>query len=95
MLVVKILLSVCLILLGSAFAALNAGTVNLNYYFGELDLPFALVAIALIAIGVVLGAVVVGFKLLRLRRDNFMLRRQVKQLSGEPMPPRTTSLGQQ
>jgi putative membrane protein len=95
MLVVKILLSVCLILLGSAFAALNAGSVHLDYYFGQMDLPFALVAIFLLSVGVLVGALVVGFKLLRLRRDNFKLRRQVKQLSGEPITPGNTFLGQQ
>ncbi len=92
MLVIKLILFICLILLGSAFAALNSGNVHLNYYFGELDLPFALVAIALLSMGVLLGVLVVSIKMLRLRRDNFMMRRQVKQLSGEPIKPHTTSL---
>ncbi len=92
MLVIKLLLFICVLLLGSAFAALNSGNVHLNYYFGGMDLPFALVAVILLAIGALLGVLVTGIKILRLKRDNFRMRLQLKAVSKESTEPETNSL---
>ncbi len=83
MLVIKMLSLLCLILLGLSFAVLNSGSVHLNYYFGELDLPFALVTIVILCTGALLGLLSAGFRILRLKRENSKLQRELKLMSRE------------
>lgn len=64
--------------IGLAFAVLNAGTVELNYYLGTLSMPLALLLVIVLLIGALLGgAASVGF-VLHQRREN---RRLGKKLS--------------
>ena len=44
-----------LVLLGLSFAVLNAGTVEIHYYLGTLEVPLSLALVSMLALGVVLG----------------------------------------
>ncbi len=43
------------IILGVAFAVLNAESVQLNYYLGSIELPLSLVLVMAMTIGAILG----------------------------------------
>jgi putative membrane protein len=73
---IKLLFFLFLILLGSAFAVMNTGNIQIDYYFGELDLPLPLVLIATLGIGALLGVVASLGSLLRLKHQNAELRRK-------------------
>ncbi|MGA7799685.1 MAG: LapA family protein [Gammaproteobacteria bacterium] len=72
------ILFLVLLLLGLSFAVLNATSVPLNYYLGEVDLPLALVVVASLVLGAILGVLVSLGIVLRLKRQVRHLRRQVQ-----------------
>lgn len=67
-----------IILLGITFAALNAETVNLNYYLGIRPISLSLLLALCLGVGVLIGLILALFPLLRLKRDNYRLKNQVK-----------------
>ena len=50
-------LLLALVLLGLSFAVLNAGTVEIHYYLGTIEVPLSLALVSMLAVGVVLGLV--------------------------------------
>lgn len=82
----RILSVIALVLLigaGITFTVLNPQRVSLNYLMGSLELPLALLVVAILALGAVLGLLVAGFLVLRLKRDNRRLRRASRQAEQE------------
>lgn len=74
----RILSAIALVLLigvGITFTVLNPQQVTLNYLLGSLQLPLALLVVLVLAVGAVLGLLVAGFMILRLKRENRKLRR--------------------
>lgn len=88
----RILSAIALVLLigaGITFTVLNPQRVTLNYLLGSLELPLALLVVLMLALGAVLGLLVAGFMILRLKRDNRKLRRQSRRAGQEAANPRT------
>lgn len=88
----RILSAIALVLLigaGITFTVLNPQRVTLNYLLGSLELPLALLVVLILALGAVLGLLVAGFMILRLKRDNRKLRRQSRRAEQEAANPRT------
>lgn len=85
----KLLFILLVMLVGAAFAVMNAEHVHLNYYFGSAELPLSVILVAAICVGAVLGilAALVGFA--GLKRENATLRRQVRIASQEVKNLRT------
>ena len=74
----RILSAIALVLLigvGITFTVLNPQQVTLNYLLGSLQLPLAVLVVLVLAVGAVLGLLVAGFMILRLKRENRKLRR--------------------
>jgi putative membrane protein len=44
-----------LVIVGLSFAVLNAGSVEIHYYLGTLEVPLSLALVSVLAAGVVLG----------------------------------------
>lgn len=86
------ILFLILLILGLSFAVLNAGSVPLNYYLGKVELPLALVVVAALAVGAILGVLVSLGMVLRLKRQVRQLRRQVQTAEKEVTNLRTIPL---
>ncbi len=75
---IKFLLLVAMMVVGAAFAAINAQSVTVNYYFGTIELPLALVAAVAVGIGAVFGMLASMGGAFRLKRENARLKRQAR-----------------
>ena len=68
---------------GLSFAVLNAAPVPLNYYFGQREIPLALIIVVALATGALLGVLASLPLILRLRRRLAGLQRQQRKSSAE------------
>lgn len=88
----KLLFILLVMLVGAAFAVMNAEPVNLNYYFGSRELPLSVVLVGAVCIGAVLGILAGLTTMARLKRENAELHRQAKLASQEVNNLRTIPL---
>lgn len=79
----KLLFILTVILVGAAFTVMNAETVNLNYYFGTMELSLSIILVVAVILGALLGAVASLGGALRLRHENRQLRREARLASQE------------
>lgn len=77
--IVTLLLSLLLAVVGIVFAALNGQAVDVNYLVGTKSLPLAVMLLLSFSIGVFLTAVVLSWRLLRLKTKNNGLIGKLKQ----------------
>ncbi|MEX0615048.1 MAG: lipopolysaccharide assembly protein LapA domain-containing protein [Methylophaga sp.] len=61
-----------------AFAAFNTQAVTLSLYFGEWQLPLAVLLIAVLLIGLIIGAAIIFLSTLRLRLANRRLQHKLQ-----------------
>lgn len=75
-----IILAVLLLvaLLGLSFAQMNADSVQLTYYFGEVRAPLSLVVVLAIALGAFLGVLAAMGMVIGQKREIAKLRKSVK-----------------
>lgn len=73
--IVNLVVLLVLVLLGIVFAVLNADRVQLNYYFGSVDIPLSLVLVVAMIIGAILGVLASLKMLVSARREILVLRR--------------------
>ena len=66
------------ILLGISFAYLNAEPVVFNYYLAQRHIPLSLLLVCSLGIGLILGFLVVGVSWLKLKGENFRLKKRLK-----------------
>lgn|SRR5690554_3438923 len=64
-------------ILAIGFAVLNADSVELNYYFGSSQAPLSLLLVLAVIVGALLGVLASAGMLVRARRDNARLRKNV------------------
>ena len=64
-------------LIGLAFHLVNDQLVSFNYYLGSIELPFSFMLVAALCIGAGLGMLACLPLVLRLKRENYALDRQV------------------
>lgn len=88
----KLLFILLVMLVGAAFAVMNAEPVNLNYYFGSRELPLSVVLVGAVCVGAVLGMLAGLTALARLKRENAALHRQARLTSQEVRNLRTIPL---
>ena len=69
---------VFLLVLGLSFALLNASPVELNYYFGRVELPLASALVLTLAIGALLGLLGMLNMVFKLKRENMKLKKIIK-----------------
>jgi len=63
-------------LFGAAFASINADKVPIDYYFGIIELPMGVLMLAMVGMGIIVGAMACTSMLIRLKRENSSLRRK-------------------
>jgi uncharacterized integral membrane protein len=68
--------------LGTALALLNGQPVRLDYYFGQLEAPLALVVAGAVAVGALFGVLASLGRVVRAKQESAHWRRRAKH--GEP-----------
>ncbi|SCZ49194.1 lipopolysaccharide assembly protein LapA domain-containing protein [Thiohalomonas denitrificans] len=76
--ILAFIILLCFAAAGLGFAVLNAGDVQLNYYFGEAVLPLALVVVGALAVGALLGLLSAAGMLLARKHESNRLRRRLR-----------------
>ena len=61
-----------------SFAALNSDPVTIDYYVGRLEVPLALLIVAALAVGALLGSLVGLGRVVRVKREMARLRRDTR-----------------
>lgn len=76
--IVMIIFYLILILIGISFAALNATSVQVNFYFTTLTMPVTVLMILMLAIGMLIGFTLFLLKYWRLKAEHRKIRNQLK-----------------
>ena len=79
----KLLLILVIILLGGAFALMNAEPVSLNYYFGSRQLPLSVLLVGAVIVGALLGALAGYVRAAQLQHKITGLRRELRRAARE------------
>ncbi|MCG8427881.1 MAG: LapA family protein [Chromatiales bacterium] len=79
----KLIFILLIMIIGAALAVMNADPVQLNYYFGSIELPLSVVLVGSIATGAALGLLATLGGFFRLKRQNMELKRKAKLASQE------------
>jgi len=67
-----------IVLIGVTFATLNADKVTIHYYLGSSSMPLSLLLVLVLALGSLLGMIVVFWLLLKVKIKNYRLRQRLK-----------------
>lgn len=67
-----------LIVIGVSFAALNAATVQVNFYFKTLSMPISVLMTIMLGIGILIGFVLFIFRYWRLKCECRAVKNQLK-----------------
>ena len=86
---VKLIIFLFFLIVGAAFAILNAQMVRLDYYFSFIEIPLSIVLIAFMFLGALLGIFACSSLMLRLKHENNGLKREAKMAREEVKNLRT------
>lgn len=81
--IINFLLFLTVLVIGFIFTMLNSAGVELNYYYGLIELPLALVAMTALLAGVLLGLFVEFGKFIRLKSELSRAKRKLKKSDEE------------
>ncbi|WP_419421075.1 lipopolysaccharide assembly protein LapA domain-containing protein [Legionella sp. D16C41] len=90
-----IILYLFLILLGISFAALNAASVQVNFYVATLTIPISLLIALTLGVGFFIGFLLFLYRYWRLKLECFKVRNQLKITETEIKNLRTMPLKDQ
>ncbi len=76
--ILSVLLTLLLIIVGIAFAALNAKAIEINYLIGKSELPLAVILLISFICGIVVSMLLLGVSLIKLKAKNKWLENKVK-----------------
>lgn len=71
-------LTILVIIIGVAFTALNAKSVEVNYLIGSKSLPLAVILLIALTIGVLLSMLFLSVTLIKLKAKNKILMSKLK-----------------
>lgn len=87
--VISLILIAIFVLLGLAFAVVNAKPVELNYFLAVREVPLAMVLVLSLVLGAIMGFVFSLGMVIRLKRETLRLRRQLQVADKEVVNLRT------
>lgn len=67
-----------LIIVGVSFAALNASSVQVNFYFTTLSMPVSVLIALMMGVGILIGLLLFIFRYWRLKGECRRMRNQLK-----------------
>jgi len=76
--IVGLVLTLLLIVVGTAFAALNSKSVAINYLLGSKELPLALVMLVSMSVGIIISLFFLGVNIIKLKARNKSLENKLK-----------------
>jgi putative membrane protein len=76
--ILSVLLTLLLIIVGIAFAALNAKAIEINYLIGKSEMPLAVILLISFICGIVISMLLLGVSLIKLKAKNKWLENKVK-----------------
>jgi len=76
--IVSILLTLLLIIVGIAFAALNSKAVEINYLIGKSEMPLAVLLLISLIVGIMITMLLLGVSLIKLKAKNKWLEGKIK-----------------
>jgi len=76
--IIMIVFYLVLILAGVSFAALNAGSVQINLYATTVSMPIAVLMTIMLGIGLLMGLILFMWRYWRLKVDYMKLKNQLK-----------------
>ena len=80
---IRLIIALFIVAFGLSFALLNAGTTQLDFYFGSVELPLSLALTLALVLGALLGLLSATAVLGRQKRETAQLRRQLAQREKE------------
>lgn len=83
MAILRVIIIVLVILLGAAFAGLNADEVLFDYYFGQVTLPLSLALAAALFVGALCGVIASSLVIFQLRHDLSRIRQKARVAEAE------------
>ncbi len=84
-----------LIILGVSFAALNASSVHVNFYFTTVSMPIAVLMTIMLGVGFLLAFLFFLYRYWRLKVDYLKLKNQLKMTEKEIKNLRSIPLSDQ
>jgi putative membrane protein len=90
--IVAALILLMVLVAGLAFAVMNAGDVELNYYFAVRSVPLSLALVVSLSMGALLGLLFSAGIVLSLKRENAKLRKKLKSVGSGDVDPRKVSV---
>lgn len=77
------LMVLILLILGVAFALVNAGPVTIHYYVGQKQLPLSLLLVFTFGFGILMTFFTLGIIIIRLKHERRKLKKKLKQTRQE------------
>ncbi|KTD30680.1 hypothetical protein Lmac_0496 [Legionella maceachernii] len=77
------LIYLILIVLGVSFAALNASSVQVNFYFKTVSMPVSVLMTIMLGVGLLLGFLFFLYRYWRLKVDYLKIRNQLRMTEKE------------
>ena len=68
------------LIIGVSFALLNANMVAFHYYIGSRQIPLSLLLVFSFGLGLILGILVMSFKVISLKTKHSRAKRQIKSM---------------
>lgn len=81
--IMMMLFYVVLVLIGVSFAALNATSVKINFYFTMIKLPISVLLIVTLGVGIILGWLLSLSRYWRLKVEHRKIKNQLKMTERE------------
>ncbi len=81
-----------LVVFGASFAALNAKSIEVNFYFTTLNMPISVVMAMMMGIGILIGLLLFLGRYWRLKSEHRKLRNQLRLTEKEIQNLRTIPL---
>lgn len=76
--VIGLIFILVVLVFGLTFGIMNAESVQIDYYFGMGEMPLSLILVIAFVVGALFGAVVNAGMILKLKRQIFKLRKEVR-----------------
>lgn len=76
--IVMLAIYILLIIIGVSFAALNAASVDVNFYFKTLSMPISVLMTIMLGIGMLIGFILFIARYWRLKAEFYKTKNQLK-----------------
>ena len=83
--IIGTIIIIILAVLATVFSVMNANPVELNYYFGKVEVPVSMALVLAMVVGAFLGVIASLGVVIRMKKDNIRLKKEVGNAEKELM----------